>query len=525
MKIFMLHPHDLYSELEPWTIRILSFAHEFAKKGHDVKIGYFPRDSDKIPPPSCYEGMQTIPLNRKISVILLIKNFIQIYRLIGWADVVHLQKSHHYAAIPLLSAALLRGKPIHYDWDDWEKKIFLHSNKKSITTLLVYSFFGVLEKFIPLIADTVSVSSRRLSELCLNLGIAKERIFMAHVGADLEKFHPHVSGQEVKKRYNLQDPLVLYLGQLHDGQYVELFIKSAEVVLEHCPQTKFMIIGGGSRFNDLKNLVKSLAIEKNIIFTNSIPHSAIPTHIAAADVCVACFEDNDITRCKSPLKIAEYLASGKAIVASNVGEVRNMVGGAGILTEAGNSVDLAGPIIKVLKDEALRIQMGLRARERSLRKYNWRVSAENLLKAYDMALYLKNITLEEVLIPARDFNRGNLAADNDSFGKRLAIDTGIFPCFAEYDFYLPGEGKYELWVKYAADTPRPCKIYFNGKLLCAEGLKDTSGGWRLDKAKWFKQAELEMESKFHILKFISQGHLPHLEVIKFKKYAHENSFY
>lgn len=517
MKIFMLHPHDIYSELEPWTIRILSFANEFAKKGHDIKIGYFPRDSDKFSQLSYYEGIQTIPLNRKISFILLIKNFIRIYRLIGWADVVHLQKCHHYAAIPLLSAALFRGKPLHYDWDDWEKKIFLHSNKKSITTLLVYSFFGILEKFIPLIADTLSVSSRRLYELCLNIGINKERIFMAHVGADLEKFNPNVSSQEAKRKYNLQEPLVLYLGQLHDGQYVELFIKSAEVVLEHYPQTKFMIIGGGSRFNDLKTLVKNLAIEKNIIFTNSIPHSVIPAHIAAADVCVACFEENDITRCKSPLKIAEYLASGKAIVASNVGEVRNMVGGVGILTKPGDINGLAKSIIKVLSDETLIKEMGRRARERSQRKYNWKVSAENLLKAYHMALYLKNIAIEEVLIPARDFNRGNITANNDSFGKRLAIDRGIFPCFAEYDFYVPLDGKYELWVKYAAETPRHCKIYFDGKLLCAEGLKDVSGGWTINKTKFFRQVDLNIESGFHILKFISEGNLPHLESIKFTK--------
>ena len=42
MKILMIHPHDIYSVSEPWTIRMTSIAHEFAKKGHHVKLVYFP---------------------------------------------------------------------------------------------------------------------------------------------------------------------------------------------------------------------------------------------------------------------------------------------------------------------------------------------------------------------------------------------------------------------------------------------------------------------------------------------------
>lgn len=517
MKIFMLHPHDIYSELEPWTIRILSLAREFANKGHDVRLGYFPLVSSKSALPFYSEGIQMIPLNRKISLLTLLSNCIKLYKFVTWADIIHFQKCHHYASIPLLIASFIKSKPIHYDWDDWEAKIFFYSNRVSFTTFLIYYFFKTLENLLPLIVDTVSVSSKKLLESCLRIGIHKNRIFMAPVGADLKKFKPNVSSGDIKKKYNLDGPVILYLGQLHGGQYVELFIRAARKVLEHNARSSFMVVGGGYRLKELKALASHLGIEKNIIFTDSLPRKFIPAYISVADICVACFEENGITKCKSPLKIAEYLASGKAIVASNVGEVRNMVGGVGILTEPGDANELAESIKKLIDDSNLRSQMGIRARKRSERKYNWKVTSENILRAYKASLYLNNAMIEEIMISAKDFVNGNLNRDNDNFGRGLVVDSGVFPSFSEYEFYIPSNGKYELWVKYAAETSRPCKIYFDDNLLSTNGLKEVSGGWMKEDTAWFKQTELEIETKFHKVKFFAEGCFPHFEFIKFKK--------
>lgn len=95
--------------------------------------------------------------------------------------------------------------------------------------------------------------------------------------------------------------------------------------------------------------------------------------------------------CKSPLKIVEYLASGKAIVASQVGEVSNMIGEAGILTPPGDTRSLADGIIKVLEDYELRRNLGRLARQRAEKEYNWTVTAENLLDAYQRASEISRV--------------------------------------------------------------------------------------------------------------------------------------
>lgn len=384
MKILMIHPHDLYSPIEPWAIRIKNIAYQFIKKGHSVKLVYFCLDKKNANKEFVDNGIDNISLDRRLGAFRLLQNIIQITKLAEWSDIIHFQKCYYYVALPALIAAWIKNKHIHYDWDDWETRIFYYSNPKQI---IVGEFINIFEKLIPKIVDTVSVSSRHLHKLCLKRGVKPERIFSAPVGADLELFRPDLnSSSHIKRKYNIHNYLILYLGQLHGGQYAELFLRAARIILDNRLDATFMVVGDGYRVEALKELSRRLSMDKYIIFTGSVNHSEVPFYIAAADICVACFEENEITKCKSPLKIAEYLACGKAIVASNVGEVRNMVGGVGMLTKAGDIKSLSDGIMTLLKDKKLRENLGKWARERANRKYNWLVTADNLLDAYKVSI-------------------------------------------------------------------------------------------------------------------------------------------
>lgn len=376
----MIHPHDLYSPSEPWTIRIKNIAREFIKKGHSVKLIYFPLDKKQANKITLDGEIQIISLDRRLGALVLLCNIIRVIKLAEWSDVIHFQKCYYYVALPALIAAFVRNKPLHYDWDDWETQIFYYSNPKQY---IVGEFLNVLEKLIPQIIDTVSVSSRRIRELCLSRGVIEENIFSAHVGANLEKFRPDLAHRgAIKRKYSINNYLILYIGQLHGGQYTELFIKSAKVIIEKRQDVNFMVVGDGYRSKELQGLVMSLGLDKYFIFSGSVNHDEIPYYINDADVCIACFEKNNITLSKSPLKIVEYLACGKPIVASNVGEVRNMVGGLGILADPGDIYSLAKGIMLLLDDKALRENCGRLARLRAQQRYNWSVTAENILCAY-----------------------------------------------------------------------------------------------------------------------------------------------
>ncbi len=383
MNILMIHPHDINSSAEPWTVRIVYLAREFEKKGNKIKLVYFPLEQDSQQPGSISEDITVIPLSRKHGPHILISNILKIYKLAGWADIIHFQKCFYNAAIPAMVAGLVRNKHLHYDWDDWEVKIYEVSTQPGFLRNLIRNFLAVLENNIPKAVDTVSVASHRLKSECKKLIKHNDRIFDAHVGADLLRFNPSVSGLAIRQKYGVTKPLILYLGQLHGGQYVRLFIQTAaKLISGYHKDILFMIVGDGYMAGDLKKMAREMNLDGSLIFTGAVSHELVPQYIAAADACVACFEENEVTSCKSPLKIVEYLACGKAIIASRVGEVPEMLLDAGVLTKPDDPDSLALGIIKVLSEPEFKERIQNSARKRAEEKYNWEVTAGNLLLAY-----------------------------------------------------------------------------------------------------------------------------------------------
>jgi len=392
MNILMVHPHDIYSSLEPWTVRIVYIAKEFIKKGHSVKLVYFPLDWDNRETKEVPDGLEVIPLSRKHGPHILIPNILKLCSLASRADIVHFQKCFYHAALPAVIAGTLHGKPLHYDWDDWELKIYEVSTEPGFLRNVTWNFLKFMEDVLPMVVDTVSCASERLKVECEKLGVDRSRIFEAHVGADIARFNPGVSGSLIRQRYKIEKPLVLYLGQLHGGQYVETFIKTASMLInDYKKDFTFMIAGDGYQAEELKKTAKRSNLDGKLIFTGAIPHELVPQYIAAADICLACFEENDVTLCKSPLKVVEYLASGKAIVASNVGEVPRMIGGAGVLTPPGDVRALAEGILEILQNPGLKDKLEKSARKRAEEEYNWTVTAGNLLKAYEKAIQINKV--------------------------------------------------------------------------------------------------------------------------------------
>lgn len=382
MNILMVHPHDLFDSSEPWTIRIKNIAQEFVRNAHKVKLCYFPLaiNEDKA---QTEHSVELITLDRTPSPRSFILNTLVLTRLCRWADVVHFQKCHHYAAIPTVVAAYLAAKPLHYDWDDWEEKIWYESCGRGLHSRFIGGSFQILERWLPVLADSVSCASSHLKDLTRQFGVKDEYIFDSPVGADLQRFKPGLDGGWVREKYNIKGQLVLYVGQLHGAQYVDLFLRAANIVLHEFTAATFMVVGEGFWEGNLKRIAGDLGIRGKVIFTGAVPHQEIPSYISAASICVAPFRDTQVTRCKSPLKIVEYLASGKPVVASNVGEVRKMVGGVGILVKPGDQHSLAEGILKLLKNETLREKIGRLSRQRIENRYTWPKTAASILSAYN----------------------------------------------------------------------------------------------------------------------------------------------
>lgn len=382
MNILLLNRFDIYSI--PGTIRMVELSLQFVRKGHQVTLCYYPNEERRKYLPllrhSDPEGVRVVRLPGSKTDFL--RNLQTIRSLARDADIIHFQKCFPETALPALWAAYLEGKPLHYDWDDLEIAFVPQWTRSKG----IYNLVAAYENRLPAMVDSLSYSTSHVKQLALQRGAREETMFWAPVGGDLEKFHPGRAGEALKKKLGEGYRYIVYIGQLEEGSYAELLIRAAEGVIAQYPDIRFLVAGGGHRLADLQALAKSLKLDEKVLFTNYVPHSDIPDYVGLAEICVACFEDNELTRCKSPLKIAEYLCAGKPIVASNVGDIPEMVKGAGAVVPPGDWQALSQALLELLAHPEKLDAMKKNARLQAEKYYNWSVLADRFLENYQKVI-------------------------------------------------------------------------------------------------------------------------------------------
>ncbi len=379
MRILAVHPHDPTSPLEPWTIRVLSLARELRRLGHDVRVVCFRLPGCDGSPP---DGVSLLSREPRA----LPRNARSVARWARWADVVHVQKCLGHAAAPTVMAAYVQRKPLHYDWDDWEEGI----QREHRASRWMTAYVALTERLLPRLADTISVSSDALRTRCLRMGTEAVRICKVPVGADLGLFRPDAASGPLRSRLGLSGDIVIYVGQLHGSHDASLLLKAARLVLDTRPHVTFLIVGEGATRAGLQRTAEALDIAQHVQFLGAVPHAEVPSYLAMASVAVASLAGGSAAASKSPLKVAEYLAAGKAIVATDVGEAREMVHGCGVLVPPGDEAAMARGILAYLEDPTARQRDGARARRKAEETYNWTAGAKTLERAYRRALGLSD---------------------------------------------------------------------------------------------------------------------------------------
>lgn len=160
---------------------------------------------------------------------------------------------------------------------------------------------------------------------------------------------------------------------------------------------RFLFVGDGIRMKDVRQILDSPACEPFVRFAGLVPQPAAPGYLAASDILVSPHVPNvDGTRFfGSPTKLFEYMAMGKAIVASDleqIGEVLNprttvpeFAAGTGygdalaLLVEPGDVDQLVSGLVTLASDETLRAQLGANARREALARYTWKSHVEAIL--------------------------------------------------------------------------------------------------------------------------------------------------
>ena len=211
----------------------------------------------------------------------------------------------------------------------------------------------------------------------------REKTYVVSNGANIEISRPikkqaacHELGIDPDKTY------VVFVGSLKKWHGVENAILAVEKAIKRDSSIRLLIIGDGPERDHLRGIVARRGLEKNVAFVGKVKYDRVPLYIGTATACLALFDKarNDRTGL-SPLKIFEYMACGKPVITTDVGNLKNIIGrhDCGLLVQPGDIDGMSQALMKLVKDPELSQKLGENGHEAAVRHYSWGVISEKLL--------------------------------------------------------------------------------------------------------------------------------------------------
>jgi glycosyltransferase involved in cell wall biosynthesis len=240
---------------------------------------------------------------------------------------------------------------------------------------------------------TVTTSAlRKALERSTRLRFPDESVIVAPNGVELEKYDGLPHPAEARRRLNLPEgPTVGFTGHIYPGRGADLLFELARLL----PQVNFLWVGGTPELVDFWRAKLAEAHMTNVTMTGFVEHERIPLYQAASDILlmpysrsISASSGQDIAEVINPMKMFEYMASGRAIVSADLPSIREVLHeGNAVLCEAGGAEGGNRELVignwrlvieALLADEPRRQSLAAQARE-DVESLTWEKREERVL--------------------------------------------------------------------------------------------------------------------------------------------------
>jgi glycosyltransferase involved in cell wall biosynthesis len=204
------------------------------------------------------------------------------------------------------------------------------------------------------VADIIAPVCRANAKWEEDLGVHPSKIKVIYNGVNTSKFCP------MKVKREDTRPTIACIGRVDVFKDIVNLIQSIKYVRDQIPDIQCLIYGASTDLDySLRciRMVEDLGLTNNIRFMGKVKDPEMAYNLA--DVAVI----SSITE-GFPFAIIEAMACGKGIVATDVGGIKEALEGCGLLVRSSHPQELGSAIVKLLKDEKLRLSLGAAALKR-----------------------------------------------------------------------------------------------------------------------------------------------------------------
>lgn len=300
-------------------------------------------------------------------------------------DLVHAFESRPTVIFPALYYAHRRKIPLIIDWADWFGR---HGSVEERQNYLIRTILRPVETFFEQHyrdrADGTTVICTALREKALELKIDPTTILLLPNGSDIENLSPlPVNIARAKLGISDDNFIIGYIGSIFQKD-VELMLNAFKQVLDTIPTAQLLLIGNSKIKNEVLR-----DLSQKIIQTGYVDEAIYNDFLAVCDIFWLPLCDMNANRGRLPLKLHDYLAAGRPIVATAVGDLPIYFIGEqiGLLCDP-TPDDIAAKTARLYQNDGLRRKMGVQARWQAENLYSWHKIALQLESFYKKTIQL-----------------------------------------------------------------------------------------------------------------------------------------
>ena len=387
MNILMLNHNVIWRST---FFRAFYFARELTARGHRVTVATISSDRLLRPRISELEGV-TVVETPDLGISLARTGwdpwdslFRAAYFQREHFDIVHGFDCRPVVLAPSLLLQLGRGARWVSDWADWWGRGGAISERKSWVGRVAFAPFETfLEERFRWLASQVTVTSRALYERCLDMRLRKDRVHYLPSGSNVRTIQVR-DRAACRQALNLpaDAPIACFVGYV---QYdLELVIRAFGFVHARLPSARLVLVG--PEHKAARKLVQELQLQDAVVDVGPKPFAEVENHLGAADVLLMPMSDNLMNRARGPIKLGDYMAAGRPIVANPVGDMVEAFRADDIGLLSNDDPHAYGDAITaLLRDRSRAERLGGNARRAAEQRYAWSVYAPTLEAVYDRA--------------------------------------------------------------------------------------------------------------------------------------------
>ena len=282
----------------------------------------------------------------------------------------------------------LFGKRFVFDQHDLAPEMYL-ARLGGRGNRLVHQALVLFEKLSCRTADLVITTneSHKLVQM-LRDGVRENRIAVVRTGPDLGRLrlvNPH--------SWLRQEGVTIigYVGVMGIQDGVDYLLRGLHHLVHDLGRADFhcVLIGSGDAWVGLNALAQQLGLEKYVRFTGHLSYEDVMPYLSATDICVVPDPSNPYNDRSTVIKLMEYMALGKPVVAFDLPEHRFTAQSAVVYVRPNDELAFAQTLAALMDDPARREAMGRFGRRRVETVLAWKYSAPKLIQAYNQLLSIQ----------------------------------------------------------------------------------------------------------------------------------------